>query len=146
MAWKDHVAQAMKGKKFGSRQEANEFMKKLSAEWKSKKGGDLLPQDAPSAESLQRPPVKRAVSKKAGYGRSMVHTAHMTGSGVQEQVDDIINQLSDEDKQELAAIVEKFLKKKQGRGASSLSGMGTTTPLLKPGLAAPGVHLSELPK
>jgi hypothetical protein len=37
-SWKEHFGQGMRGKKFASRAEANEHMKKLSDEWKEKKG------------------------------------------------------------------------------------------------------------
>ena len=42
LSWKDHVAKSMRGKKFASRAEANDFMKKLSAEWKKKKVGGTI--------------------------------------------------------------------------------------------------------
>lgn len=41
--WKDYVKKSMQGKKFSSRAEVNDFMKKISAEWKSKKGTGVEP-------------------------------------------------------------------------------------------------------
>jgi hypothetical protein len=145
--WTSHVAQAMKGKKFANRQEANEFMKKLSAEWKTKKGegrsdvhiahnkGSGYVTEPPTATPPQGEPTPPP--KKGGRAKK--------GSGAEDEIKSIMSSLSEEDKQELATIVEKFLKKK-GRGKSSLSGLGTSSILLKPGLGAPGTHLSSLPK
>lgn len=48
--WKDFVKKHLAGKKFSSRSEANQAMKKLSQEWKSKKGAGAETQSEPEDE------------------------------------------------------------------------------------------------
>jgi len=65
-SWKQHVASSMRGKKFGSRMEANAFMKKLSEEWKKKKGGTVdefqVTEDSGAGKRRRKPKVMRVES------------------------------------------------------------------------------------
>jgi hypothetical protein len=122
VAWKDHVAKSMRGKKFGSRQEANAFMKKLSEEWRSKKTGGTIDEFQVTAE-----PSKEGAGKR----RKKRATKPKVVKIVSEDPDS-----SEEEVVEGGRLRPQIVYRKIG---------GSTSLLLSRGLGD-GCHLSVLPK
>lgn len=137
-SWKEHVASSMRGKKFANRADANAFMRKLSAEWKSSKGGQ-------GTEPL-RPIIRRGAGHK-GLSASAARALHkhpellkpwLVGMGMMKNKD-----MAEES--ETSSDGEDDQEQEVETSGGRLYGLGNTELLLRPGLGD-GCHLSVLPK
>ena len=136
MTWKEHIASSMRGKKFGSRAEANAFMKKLSAEWKSKKGGAVNDEVDYDDKGLGEKPMKKCGGKGVDEFQYMPKGV-ASGSGKRVAKKLVVRgDESDSDDDKMIDLVEGGRIRIRG-GSNSL--------LLQKGLGD-GVHLSVLPK
>lgn len=116
MAWKDFVAQNMRGKKFATRMEANAFMKKLSVEWKAKKGKGA------SAEFAEDVPMKEGAGRRRRRPKPKV-----------------LEVMESESDMEVGGrVAPRVAHRKHHRGGSE--------PLLLSKGLGDGCHLSVLPK
>lgn len=64
--WKEHFGAGMRGKKFASRAEANEHVRKLSAEWKQARGGMEAPNTPEAISRNERRRERGAIGSVRG--------------------------------------------------------------------------------
>lgn len=129
--WKDHVAKNMRGKKFGSRTEANAFMKKLSADWKKSKTGGTIDEFNVAANEIKGKGSRRRPMKAPDSEEEYM------GAGIK----DIAKKMMNPGKE-----LVKIATKERDRLRKKFHIMGGSTALLLSKGLGDGAHLSVLPK